>query len=80
MDGGGRAGEVVDLVHFDIDGLTNVMKNEIEVGLPLRTPRHSDLSEQVSDVILRSSKKVIDANDIVSLGINENASDSYHLH
>jgi hypothetical protein len=80
VDGGGRAGEVVDFVNFDIDGLTNVMKNEIEVGLPLRIPRHSDLSEQVSDVVLRSSKKIIDANDIVSLGINENPSDSYHLH
>ena len=79
MNGSGRTGEVVNLVDFDVDGLTNVMKDEIEVGLPLRMHRHANLSEQVSDVILRSSKEIINTDDIVSLGLNEHAINSYHL-
>lgn len=79
MNGSGRAGEVVNLVHFHEDGLTNVMKDEIEVGLRIKPCRHSDLSNQMLDVILRSSKEIIDANDIVSLVFNGNATDSYHL-
>ncbi len=52
----GRAGEVVDLVHFDIEREGHVMAQELE-------PR---ITVQVIDVPLRPGEKVVHANDVVT--------------
>ena len=39
MDRSGGTGEVVDLVHFHKDGLTDVMEDEVEVLLVVREDR-----------------------------------------
>lgn len=44
MDGSGGTSEVVDLVDFHEDGLTDVMENEIEVLLLVRGENRLHLS------------------------------------
>lgn len=67
MDGGGGAGEVVNLVHLHENGLTNVVKDEVEVLLLVREGENHYLAKQVLDVLLGSGEQVVDANHFVTL-------------
>ena len=67
MDRGGGAGEVVNLVHLHENGLTNVVKDEVEVLLPVREGEGLHLAKQVLDVLLGSGEQVVDANHFVTL-------------
>lgn len=67
MDGGGRAGEVVNLVHLHENGLANVVKDEVEVLLPVREDEDNHLAKQVLNVLLGPGEQVVDANHFVTL-------------
>mmetsp|Transcript_30203 Transcript_30203/g.89559 ORF Transcript_30203/g.89559 Transcript_30203/m.89559 type:complete len:390 (+) Transcript_30203:56-1225(+) len=54
---GGRAGQVVDLVHLDLEGLDDVMADDLEVGPP----------HQVLDVELAAREVVVEADHVVPL-------------
>lgn len=54
MDGGRGAGQVVDLVNFQQDGVHDVVADELKVGLV----------EQVQDVLLGAREKVVHADDL----------------
>lgn len=56
MDGGRRAGEVVDLVDFDQDGLDHIVTDQLKVGV----------GEQMGDIFLGAREKIVDANHVVS--------------
>jgi hypothetical protein len=56
MKRGGRAGEVIDLIDFQTDGLDHVVPDQLE---PAAT-------EQVSDVVSRTGKKVVKTNDFLT--------------
>jgi hypothetical protein len=55
---GGRAGEVVDLVHLQPERMDDVVADELEVRL----------LEQVGDVRLLTGEEVVDADHVVPLG------------
>ena len=57
MAGGGRTGQVVDLVHFQVDRQDDVVADQLEVGL----------SQQVADVGFLAGEEVIQADHVVSL-------------
>jgi hypothetical protein len=57
MNGGRRAGQVVDLVHFQEYRVNDVMPDELEAGT----------GEEVPDIFLGSSEKVVEAKDLVAL-------------
>jgi hypothetical protein len=48
------AGQVVDLVHLEQDGVDDIMPYQLKVGLV----------EEVRDVVLRSSEEIIHADDL----------------
>ena len=56
MARGGRAGEVVDLVHFQPERMDDVVPQQFEVGL----------REQVGDVRLLTREEVVDADHVVA--------------
>ena len=58
MDGRGRAGQVVDLVHLHVEGEGDVVAHQLEVGVV----------EQVGDVVLGAGEEVIDADDVMAVG------------
>ena len=43
MNRSSRTGEIVDLIHFEKNRLTDVVKNEIEVGLVLTNAKEPAL-------------------------------------
>ena len=57
VDGRSRAGEIVDLVHLDIERKGHVVTNELEARV----------AEQMRDVGLGAGEEIVDANDIVAL-------------
>ncbi len=58
MDGRGRAGQVVDLVHLHVKGEGDVVAHQLEVGVV----------EQVGDVVLGAGEEVINADDVMAVG------------
>jgi len=52
----GRAGEIVDLVHLDIERHRHVMAHQLKVRP----------SEKMRDIVLGAGKEVIEAKDIVA--------------
>ena len=57
VDGARRAGQVVDLVHFDVEREGHVVADELEVGVV----------QQVDDVVLGAGEEVIDAEHVVAV-------------
>jgi len=57
MDGRGRAGEVVDFVDFERDGVYDVVADELEIGF----------GEEVCDIGFLAGEEVIEADEIVAL-------------
>jgi hypothetical protein len=58
MNGGGRAGEVVDLIDPDVQGESDVVAHQLE-ALKL---------QDIGDVVLPSSKEIVDVENVVALG------------
>ena len=58
MDGGGGAGEVVDLVDLEEDGLDDIVADELEARV----------GEVVRDVFLAAREEVVDDDDAVPAG------------
>ena len=56
MGWGGRAGEVVDLVDLELEGVDHIMANQLEVGI----------GKQVCDIRFPASEEVIEADDFVT--------------
>jgi len=56
MDRGGRASEMVDLVHFQEERLNDVMSDEFEIGIP----------EMVHHVFFPSCEEIVNHNHGVS--------------
>jgi hypothetical protein len=56
VDGGGRAGEVVDFVNFHIEGKGDVMAEEFKIGAV----------EEMGDISLSPSVKIIHTENIIS--------------
>jgi len=54
VDGGGGAGQVVDLVHLHVEGEGDVVAQELEVGVV----------EQVRDVLLAAGEQVVGADHL----------------
>ena len=57
MDGRGRTGQVVDLVHLHVEGIGNVMTHELEVMVV----------EQRHDIVLCPGEEVVHTEDVVTL-------------
>jgi hypothetical protein len=57
VDGRGGAGQVVDLVHLEVERMGHVVADQFEVGL----------IEQVVDVGLLAGEEVVEADDVVAL-------------
>ena len=53
-----RAGQVVDLIDFDVEGECHVVPDHLEARI----------SEQVGDVVLRRRVVVVDAQDVITVG------------
>jgi len=56
VDGGGGAGQIVDLVHLEQDRLHQVVPDELEPGL----------AEQVLDVALLAREQVVQTDHLVA--------------
>jgi len=54
MDRGGRAGKIIDFVHFDIEREGDVVTEELKIGV----------LHQMNDISLRSRIKIVHAQDI----------------
>ena len=52
----GRAGQVVDFVHFQIDGIDDVVTNQLKVRM----------AEKMGDIFFAAGKKIVQTEDIVS--------------
>jgi|TARA_B110000037_G_scaffold215193_1_gene272254 hypothetical protein len=57
MRGGGRAGEVINAVDLEHEGLTDIMADKLEVRI----------GKEVGDISFPAGKKVIKADDVVTL-------------
>jgi hypothetical protein len=58
VDGAGRAGQVVDLVHLDKQRKGDVVAHQLEAGVV----------EQVRDVVLGAGEEVVDTEHVVPFG------------
>jgi hypothetical protein len=58
MNGGCRTGQVVDLIHFEVDGVGDIVTNAFEVVIP----------EEMADVVLAAREKIVKAQDLLSFG------------
>ena len=56
VDGGGRAGQVVDLVHFQIEREGHVVAQKLEARVV----------QQVKDVVARAGEEVVDAKHVMA--------------
>ena len=56
MDGRGRTGEVVDLVDLQVDGVDDVVADELEAPMP----------QEVAYVVLAAREEVVEAQDVVT--------------
>lgn len=54
----GRACEVIDLIHFQLNGVDHVVAKKLKVGQ----------TDQMGDVILAASEEVVHANDLQGAG------------
>ncbi len=57
MDRGGRAGQVVDLIDFQVDRVDDVVTDAFKVRI----------SKEMTDIVLASGKEVVEAEDLMSL-------------
>jgi hypothetical protein len=57
MNGRRRTGEVVYLIHFQIDGIGDVVADALKVLV----------SQKVADIVFVSGKKVVETQDLMSL-------------
>jgi hypothetical protein len=53
---GGRAREIVDLIHLELEGVTHIMPDKLKTGVP----------DEVLDVAFSAGEKVIEAENFVS--------------
>jgi hypothetical protein len=53
---GGRAREIVDLIHLELEGVTHIMPDKLKTGVP----------DEVLDVAFSAGEKVIQAENFVS--------------
>jgi hypothetical protein len=58
VDGRSGTGQIVDLIHLQVNGVDDVMADELEAWI----------AHQVQDVGLASREEVVQAQDIVPLG------------
>jgi hypothetical protein len=58
MNGGCRAGQVVDLIDFEVDGVGDVVTDAFEMVVP----------EKMADVVLAAREKIVEAQDVLSFG------------
>ena len=57
VEGGRRAGKIVDLIDFDIKGEADVMSHELKMGV----------IEEMVDIFARAGEEIIDAKDLMPL-------------
>ena len=57
VNGRCRTGQVVDLVHLDIEGKGHIVAHQLKVRMV----------EQMGDVVFGSGKEVVKANDLVTV-------------
>ena len=58
MNGRCRTGEVVDLIHFQVDGVDDVVTDAFKVRI----------SQEMADVVLAAGEEVVEAQDLLPLG------------
>ena len=57
VDGRGRAGQVIDLIHLDVQGEGNVVAHQLEMGV----------IEERNDVVLGPGEEVVDAQNVAAV-------------
>ena len=58
MNRGGWAGQIIDLVYLNKDGLGKIVANQFKIGV----------AKQMADILFAAGEKVVQAEDIMPFG------------